>query len=184
MELWKSIPGFEGIYEVSNMGRIRSKEGKTTHSVLHGECHWKQRIIKQHYLKRKSGTNLDARITLWKDKKPHYYLVSRLVAKAWVSGYCEGMTVNHKDGDPLNNCADNLEWVSLHENILHAFENGLYSNQIACTLISENGRKHYFRSQSQASLFLGHNHGYINLCIKRNRNAMDRQGRVYSILSA
>lgn len=181
MELWKSIPGFEGIYEASNMGRIRSKEGKTTQSVLHGECHWKQRVIKQHYSKRKSGTNLDARITLWKDKKPHYYLVSRLVARAWVSGYCEGMTVNHKDGNSLNNCADNLEWVSLHENILHGFQSGLYTNQIPCILVSDNGNAYHFRSYSEASRYLGKNNGYVSLCMKRKRNIYDIDGNVYKV---
>lgn len=44
MENWKAIPGFEGIYEASNEGRIRSAEGKTTHSDLRGVVHWKQRI--------------------------------------------------------------------------------------------------------------------------------------------
>lgn len=184
MEEWKDIPGFEEIYEASNLGRIRSKEGKTTNSALHGECHWKQRILKQSYIKRKAGENVDAKVTLWKDKKPHYYLVSRLIALSWITGYTKGMTVNHKDGNPLNNNANNLEWVSLHDNILHGFENGLYSNQIACTLVSETGIAQQFRSCSQASLFLGRNPGYINLCIRKARKARDSQGRFYKIVSA
>ena len=184
MEEWKDIPGFEEIYEASNLGRIRSKEGKTTNSALHGTCHWKQRIIKHHYTKRKSGKNFDAKVTLWKDKKPHYYLVSRLIALSWMTGYTKGMTVNHIDGNPLNNRADNLEWISLRDNIIHGFETGLYSNQAPCSLVAVTGETHHFRSQSEASRFLGHNNGYVNLCVKKEREARDAQGRRYAIISA
>ena len=45
METWKDIPGYEGIYEVSDKGRVRTAENKTTHSVLRGERKWKQRVL-------------------------------------------------------------------------------------------------------------------------------------------
>lgn len=181
MEEWKDIPGFEEIYEASNLGRIRSKEGKTTNSALHGTCHWKQRIIQHHYTKRKSGKNFDAKVTLWKDKEPHYYLVSRLIALSWVTGYSKGMTVNHIDGNPLNNRADNLEWISLRDNIIHGFETGLYSNQKPIKLVLPDGKIIPFRSLSAASRYLGKNSGYISEQLNNNRKIRDATGNVYEV---
>lgn len=183
MERWKSIPGYEGVYEASNEGRIRTAYGKTTRSARFPVRHWKQRIMKQKYQHRPSGKCADAKVSLWKDGKEKTWLVSRLVALAWCVGYKEGMTVNHIDGNSLNNHADNLEWISLHENILHGFENGLYSNQVACSLVTESGKAHHFRSQSEASRFLGRRTGYVNLCIKESREAKDTKGQRYAIIS-
>ena len=61
--------------------------------------------------------------------KPHI-----AVALTFVDGYAEGFVVNHKDGNKLNNCADNLEWITQKENIKHAYDLGLFNNkkQIVC----------------------------------------------------
>lgn len=165
MEQWKAIPGFEGIYEASTCGRIRSAEGKTTHSEKWGVVHWKQRIIKQHYAKRKNGKPVDARVTLWRDKRPHYFLVSRLIAMTWCDGYADGLTVNHIDGNPRNNSATNLEWVTISENIRKGFEDGLFP-QKKVVLLAPDGNALRFRSMAQASRFLGKNNGYISDRIK------------------
>lgn len=162
MEKWRPIPGFEGIYEASSHGRIRTAEGKTTTSRKHGIVHWKQRILKQHTVARKSGSGSDARVTLWKDKEPHYFLVSRLVALTWCPGFSKDKTVNHIDGDPANNKADNLEWVSLSENIRKGFEAGLFSSQKAVILTDPQGKNMSFRSMAEASRFLGKGAGYIS----------------------
>jgi len=52
-------------------------------------------------------------------------LVHRLVAMAWVTGYSDGLSVNHIDGNKLNNCASNLEWITLAENTAHQWQIGL-----------------------------------------------------------
>lgn len=183
MEQWKDIPDFDGIYEASTEGRIRSKEGKTTVSSIHGICHWQQRIIKQHWIRRKNGKSGDAKVTLWKEGKPHYFLVSRLIALTWCDGYTEGATVNHKDGDPTNNAAENLEWLSLRENILHGFENGLYPTQKKCTLVKGDGTQTSFRSQSQASLWLGRCVNYVWECVQKNKDATSVDGETYKIVT-
>lgn len=126
MEQWKMIPGYEGLYEASTHGQIRTAEGKTTSNARYPKRVWKQRVLKQKYAYRKSGHLKDARVCLWKDGKEKTFLVSRLVAMTWCDGYADGLTVNHKDGNPLNNNSDNLEWVSLAENIRHGFKTGLY----------------------------------------------------------
>lgn len=161
MEMWRDIPGYEGIYQASNEGNIRTCADKTTTSVLHGVRHWKQRVLRQKCYKNSKG-RVDARVTLWKGKKPHDYLVSRLIALTWCPGYYDGATVNHIDGNPLNNNAENLEWVSLKDIIRHGFKAGLYSTQKACALIDKRGEYYVFRSMSVASQYLGRNTGYLS----------------------
>ena len=179
MEKWRDIPGYEGIYEASTEGRIRSKEGKTTHSRLHGERRWKQRIIKPKLCSNKKGRT-DARVDLWKNGANKTLLVSRLVAMTWVDGYSPGLTVNHRDGNPLNNSAENLEWVTRSENIQKGFEDGLYcKNQKPVRLV---GRVNIeFESMAEASRFLGRNDGYVNLCHKRGAKATSIQGEEYRV---
>ena len=126
MEQWKMIPGYEGLYEASTYGQIRTAEGKTTSNARYPKRVWKQRILKLKYVHRKNGRLKDARVCLWKDGKEKTFLVSRLVAMTWCDGYADGLTVNHKDGNPLNNDCSNLEWISLAENIRHGFRTGLY----------------------------------------------------------
>ena len=167
-ETWKEIPGYEGLYEASTFGRIRTCEGKKTYSVLHGERVWKQRILKP---KACSDYNICGyRVTLWKDKKPKDYLVARLVCTTFHENLIgTNMTVNHKDGNRLNNNVDNLEWLSLADNIRHGFENNLYK-QNKTTLESEDtGEIYTFRSQTEAGAFLGRNRGYITGLVKNKR---------------
>ena len=170
MEEWRDIPNYESIYQASNMGRIRTCEGKTTRSARFKHRVWKQRVLKQKWASRKGRPVKDARVCLWKDGKEHTHLVSRLVASAWCAGYSDGMTVNHIDGNPENNCADNLEWVSLRVNIQKGRETGLYRNsQRATTLVDAQGKKICFTSMNDADRFLGRANGYIWGCLKRNK---------------
>ena len=127
MEQWKDIPGYEGLYQASTQGSIRTCEGKTTSSARFEKRVWKQRILKQKLYKNRKG-RIDARVSLWKDGIEKTWLVSRLVAITWCDGYLQGLTVNHKNGNPLDNSADNLEWLTRAENIKHGFREGLYKN--------------------------------------------------------
>lgn len=181
MENWKPIPGYEGLYEASDCGRIRTCDGKATSNARFPKRVWQQRILKPKTETRKSGRFRDERVNLWKDGKEKTLLVARLVALTWCDGYQEGYTVNHIDGNPTNNKASNLEWVSLKENILHGFETGLYP-QIPCSLIAEDGERLSFRSMSQASIFLDRNPSYIHNCIKYDKNAVSASGQAYQIV--
>ena len=181
-EEWRAVVGFEGIYEVSNEGRIRSCEGKTTTSVLHGTRHWKQRILKPAIVKRKGG-RADEKLVLCKDKKEYGCLVSRLVAMAWVDGYEQGLTVNHIDGNSLNNNAANLEWVSLKRNIQLGFETGLFrKKQKACALLDSDGHRYDFNSLREASTFLNRCVAYVSRCNQRHTGITDNTGRKYILV--
>lgn len=176
--LWKDIPGFEGIYQASNTGSIRTKPGKVTSNSRYARREWKTRVLKVKYLK---GRRKDARVTLWRDGKESDHLVSRLVAMTWVSGYAPGLTVNHIDGNPENNAIENLEWLSLGDNIRKGYETGLFDKcKKPITLIGESSFVS-FNSMAQASRFLGRKNGYVHNCIRAGRCPTSADGQVYEI---
>lgn len=179
MEFWKPIPGYEGIYDASCSGNIRSCPQKVTSNARYSRRVWKSRIMRQKITINGKG-RADARVILWKDGKERTYLVARLVAMAWCDGYQDGLTVNHIDGNPLNNKADNLEWISLQSNINHAFDNGLNKCCKKVQLVNaESGESKSFRSFASASSWLGRSSGYVSACLDQHRNAVGKDGTKY-----
>ena len=180
MEQWRAIPGYEGLYEASNRGNIRTAVGKTTHTARHGVRRWQQRVLKQ----RKDKQNC-MRVTLWKDGKGKSYLVARLVCAAWLENLLDTeMTVNHKDGNRLNNSVDNLEWLTRGDNIRHGFDTGLYNALMhGVELVAKgttNSRR--FSSMAAASAAIGRNNGYISLCLQRGNEVAGKDGTRYQVL--
>ena len=104
-EIWKDIPGYEGYYQVSNFGRVKSIPRKV---YCNGGFHIsKEKIMKQD--QNKSGY---WRAHLLKDKVAKTLLVHRLVAKAFLPNPDSLPDINHKDENPSNNYVDNLEWCT------------------------------------------------------------------------
>ncbi len=177
MEKWKDIPGYEGLYQASTEGQIRSSPGKITSNAKHPRRVWKSRILKG----RGSNPKTGFRVGLWKNGKRKEWLVARLVALTWVPGYEQGMTVNHINGNRLDNRKQNLEWLSLGDNIRHGFRTGLYNNSVVpITLIyTRSGMSIGFASMADASKFLGKDASYISSRIKRGKTTIgDIQIRV------
>lgn len=173
MEVWKDIPNYEGIYQASSYGYIRTVEGKTTFSKRHGERHWKSRVLKG----RGDNPVTGKRVNLWKDGKPKDFLVARLVALTFLGVPPEGFTVNHKDGNRLNNSIDNLEWLSLADNIRHGFENLLYPQK--SIKLTKDGRSFVFRSMAQCDKFLNRHRGYTSGKMKIKGVIRDSKGNEY-----
>lgn len=168
IEEWKSIPGYEMLYEASNDGRIRTYEGKITSNARFKHRVWKQRILKQKCTQSVKGRK-DYRVSLWKDGKEKTFLVARLIAMTFCDGYKEGLTVNHIDGNTLNNKASNLEWCSLEENIRKGFADGLYGTQRMVSLIDPLGHEHIFESIASANRFLGKGQSYLSTRMCRGK---------------
>lgn len=118
MEIWKDILGYEGKYQASNTGKIRSlpRNANRTDGM---PCKIKGRVLKP-------AMNKDGyyKCALCVDRKLKSYRVHILVAKTFL-GKKEGLEVNHIDGNKANNCLDNLELISHRENVIHSFKNGL-----------------------------------------------------------
>lgn len=166
--MFKEIPGYEGIYEISDSGVLRTVEGKQTHSVLRGVRTWKQRELKQ-----KTDRNGYKRLTLYKDKKPKSWLVHRLVAMTYLEQVPGRNIVNHIDGNPANNAVANLEWCDYRHNSNHAFDTGLMTSAIPVVLEDvETGERLRFRSCAKAAEFLGHSQGYFS--------GLERRGKTYT----
>lgn len=162
MEKWKDIPGYEGLYQASNFGRIRTHPNKTTFTERHGVRRWKSRIMKG-----RGKADSGYRVELWKNGVSTDYLVARLVAFTWVDGYQPGFTVNHKNGNRYDNNIENLEWLSLADNIRHGFNTGLYPSKEITLKEVKTGRLFNFNSLASASRFLGHSSGYVSTQLKR-----------------
>ncbi|API89403.1 HNH endonuclease [Marinilactibacillus sp. 15R] len=169
MEKWKPILGYEGIYEVSNKGKVRSSKDKTTSSVLRGERKWKQRILRL-----KTDKNGYKRVTLWKNKTRKDFLVHRLVALTFITEVNGKNNINHIDGNPSNNYVENLEWCNHKENLIHAFKKGLNKSPDPIVLLNINTHEtKYFYSKAEASRFLNRNHGFISRLVKEGLSEVD-----------
>lgn len=115
MEIWKDIEGYEGLYQVSNMGRVKSLKRKDRYG----------RIIKEKIRNLQNGKDGYLIISLWNNGKGRMYSVHRLVAETFIPNPDSKPVVNHIDGNKQNNNADNLEWCTNSENDLHAYRLGL-----------------------------------------------------------
>jgi hypothetical protein len=168
MELWKDIPGYEGLYQASNQGRVRTHPDKVTQSARFPERHWKVRILKS----RGNSYQTGKRASLWKDGKCKDWLQARLIAMTWCDGFSEELTVNHIDGNRLNNHPNNLEWVTLADNIRHGFRTGLFSKNQKPIVVEnmKSGDMSVYCSMSEASRQIGKQAGYISNALMVGRN--------------
>ena len=116
-EIWKDIKGYENIYQVSNLGRVKSLTRKI--NVLHGV-----RIIQGHILKPFKTNTGYFRVDLKSHQKSNYKSIHRLVAETFIPNPNNFPIVNHKDNNPTNNKVDNLEWCTQSYNIKYAYKYG------------------------------------------------------------
>lgn len=102
-EIWADIKDYEGLYQVSNQGRVKSlSNGKNR----------KEKILKPH----DNGTK-HLSVALSKNNKKTIFKVHRLVATAFIPNPNNFPVINHKDNNPFNNCDENLEWCTQKYNI-------------------------------------------------------------------
>lgn len=180
MELWKPIKGYEGFYEVSNTGKVRSLDREI--KVFHGSY-----VMKGRELKPSFGSSGYLQVGLSKFGKTKIFMIHRIVAKTFVDNdntKCK-IAVNHIDGDKTNNNSDNLEWVSYSDNQKHAYANGLNSwnpskgmpsKPVVQIYLDKNKAKAFYESLGEAERAVGKKGGRISImrCCKgdkRNKTA-------------
>lgn len=150
-ELWKDIKDFEGLYQISNFGNVRS---------LITNKNIKFNKVKGYLY-----------VHLYNNSKRKSIRVNRLVAQAFIPNPDNKPQVNHIDGDKLNNRVDNLEWVTREENMQHAIKNSLrkpskgiknpLSKQIICITTGE-----IFGSTREAGEKMNADYSRISKCCR------------------
>lgn len=111
IEIWKDIIGWEGCYQISNLGSVKSLKRKN--------------VLKDKILKHRINKYGYACVTFRSPTKNAYYTIHRLVAITFILNLESKLEVNHIDGNKLNNHINNLEWCTNRENIEHAVKIGL-----------------------------------------------------------
>ena len=149
-EEWLAVPGFEGLYEVSNTGKVRSLEREdvvVTHNSQTFKRKRSEKLLTQ-YVDRYGYM----KVYLYKCGKPHYLTVHRLVALAFIPNAENKKTVDHIDCDRTNNRVENLRWATMKENLDHSHRMGRQvMNATPIVATSPEGKSFRFSSQREAA---------------------------------
>jgi hypothetical protein len=168
-EIWKDIKGYEGLYQVSNTGKIKSteriftgKDGvtKPVHEriLVLSPTKVTERHPSAHYSSE-----------LWKDNKRKRVAIHRVVADAFIDNPEGKPQVNHIDGNPSNNNIDNLEWNTNSENVKHAYKLGLRAKKNCKPIVMTNnitGKQILFKSVAEAARHFDVTEGAVKAPLK------------------
>ena len=147
VEIWKDIKGYEGKYQISNLGRVKSLK----RNIKPTAPYQKSKTCKERILKDCVGSHGYKHVSL--EGKKH--CIHRLVATAFTENNENYNCINHKDGNKLNNSIDNLEWCSYKRNADHMFNTGLREDNIRIKAIfNEDDTVMIFRSKAKARKYL------------------------------
>ena len=182
-EEWKAVVGYEGLYEVSSHGNVRSltrvvrRPGPTGDLTINGRDMELFVTPKGYH-----------RLQLNKDGKKRNHLVHRLVAEAFIPNPEGKPDVNHKDSCKDNNRVSNLEWVTCSENLTHAYEEGLKQANVkyvveceelgivtfGCTKMEAELRKRGYDKASSAAIWNVINRGGKHLDLEFTASRFER----------
>ena len=188
--VWKDVVGYEGLYIVSNKGDVMSL-GRTVRDSVGRTRIIKSKIMSKSFNSKRNENDSGyycVRLTN-KDGVSSSRLVHVLVAKAFIPNPENKRTVNHIDGNKLNNNLSNLEWATDLENNLHAISNGLRTDLKKVVQLSKDGstQVRVFNSIHEAGRVIGINYRNIHLVCNNMRNSAggykwkyyNRNGDVY-----
>lgn len=152
-EIWKDISGFEGYYEISNFGIVRTKKRIcTNHTIL-------PKVKKTQFV------NGYKRVYLYVDNKVSPKFIHRLVAETFIPNPNKLPQVNHKDENKLNNCVDNLEWCTAKYNCNYGTHNEKLSDSMSKRILQYTKQGEFireWRSMTDAENTLGIDHRHIS----------------------
>lgn len=170
-EVWKPVPSYEGLYEVSNLGNFRAVDRYVPSRWGHDRLYHGKPMLTE--------TTYDnyQRIVLMKNGVKRRFMAHRLVALAFIPNPQNKPEVNHIDGNKSNNIVSNLEWCTASENTQHAFRTGLCkASKLKCTskktLCIETGK--IWVSQNDAARELKVNSSTMAACIRRHGTCKGR----------
>lgn len=164
IEIWKDVVGYEGLYQVSNLGNVKSM----------GRIKANNQPTKEKLMKKYIGRGY-YRVALYLDGKMKNKSVSRLVAQAFIPNTENKPCINHINGIKTYNIVENLEWCTVLENSQHAYNTGLttktpinfiYTSKEIAQLDINNNIIKIYPSAKEASRVTGINHSSINTCAR------------------
>lgn len=172
MEIWKDIKGYEGIYQVSNLGKVKRVGGFTFGKQVRFQ---KERILKQ-------DINVGYyRVELSKGGLTKRFKVARLVAFTFYElDINSKMVVNHINYNKLDNRIENLEIITQQQNSLHGMKSPLLVKGEKITIYN-NKDKIEFKNKVELSKILGKYKGYISNRIYRKKYKINYNGVKYNI---
>lgn len=174
MIIWRSVVGYESLYEVSNTGIVRSMDRLGT-----DRRKLKGKVLSPKLNSKKGGYFT---VSLYKNNQKKTKYIHRIVAESFIDNHDSSKhpLVNHIDGDKKNNMADNLEWTDSYGNMQHAWDNGLMKNVTKnliekwgknCKLIDTSTSEEIsFDSWESVSLYLGYNKHWLSKAYSCNTN--------------
>lgn len=155
-EIWKDIKGYDGLYQVSSFGRIKSLE-----RILSDGRLWKEQILNQE-------TNHGyKRVLLVKNGIKKHFRVHKLVAEAFILNVNNHKSINHKDEDKTNNYVDNLEWCSSKYNSNYGSCKYKIAEKLSKPVAQYNKNLkliNVYKSLSECGRQTGYGIGYISQC--------------------
>lgn len=171
-EIWEDIEGYEGYYQISNLGNVKSLDRMVKNN--HGFCLRKGKLIKS--LINKQGYYF---VNLKKNSQNEIKLIHRLIAETFINNDNNFPCVNHIDGNKLNNNVNNLEWCTYSHNIKEAFRLGLNKYTYKENFKHKSKRVNQYDLQgnllnkwesiTEASKKTGINYAYISLACNHKR---------------
>lgn len=170
MEVWKDIAGYEGYYQISNFGNIRSVDRVIYSDKFHIGI---KRELKGRTLNPSVNNHGYLSLILSKNGEKKSCRIHRLVAEAFIKNPNNYDQVNHIDGDKTNNKVENLEWCNNQYNVIHAYKNGLAKSHPK-SIKQYDLKGNYiqtFESIVKASKEVNGNTSNINKCVKGHINS-------------
>lgn len=167
-EVWRDIPGYEGLYQVSDCGNVRSLNYRN------------KRMVRQLCFKPHRQGYLQVELHNRGERKT--FTVHRLVGVAFVDGYADGLIINHKDENKKNNHYSNLEWCTVSDNVKHSLHHRISpprrnypkykprkDKQKVCQLNNEGEILRVWDSTIAVKAALGYSDSSIKQCCRGNR---------------
>ena len=152
-EVWRDIVGYEGLYMVSNMGRVKS--------LNYNKCSGKEKVLKQAI----NGMGYYT-VHLYKDKKGKTFTIHKLIAQAFIPNPKNKKCIDHINTIRTDNRIENLRWVTQKENLNNSLTRKNKSKSVMCI---EEGK--IFTSGIEAGEYYGVNIGSISNCCKGKRKS-------------